>query len=118
MNFAECNPITECTDALIAAGIGDVKDLQTQVNALEYSNLFLQAGYDSIEKDRQYWIGKYKAEEKRADIAEQALLTACAKMVKDEKDDINIELLVGVIYKKYLEQAEKELAEDRKDENN
>ena len=25
MNFAECNPITECTDALIAAGIGDVE---------------------------------------------------------------------------------------------
>ena len=28
MNFAECNPITECTDALIAAGIGDVETVQ------------------------------------------------------------------------------------------
>ena len=26
MNFAECKPITECTDALIAAWIGDVID--------------------------------------------------------------------------------------------
>ena len=28
MNFAECKPITECTDALIAAGIGDVETVQ------------------------------------------------------------------------------------------
>ena len=28
MNFAECKPITECTDALIVAGIGDVSELK------------------------------------------------------------------------------------------
>lgn len=50
----------------------------------------------------------------RAEVAERALLTACAKMVKDEKDDVNIELLVGVVYRKYLKQAEKELAEENK----
>ena len=26
MNFAECEWVTECTDALIAAGFGDVKE--------------------------------------------------------------------------------------------
>lgn len=27
MNFAECERVTECTDALIAAGIGDVSEV-------------------------------------------------------------------------------------------
>ena len=73
MNFAECNPITECTDALIAAGIGDVKDLQSQVNALEMTNIALQAGYDGAEKDRLYWVDKYKEAEHRAEVAEDVI---------------------------------------------
>lgn len=44
----------DCTEyavayALIAAGIGDVKDLQAQVDALEITNIALQAGYDGAE---------------------------------------------------------------------
>lgn len=35
MNFAECNPITECTDALIAAGIGDVKEAEHRAEVAE-----------------------------------------------------------------------------------
>jgi hypothetical protein len=72
MNFAECNPITECTDALIAAGIGDVKDLQVQVDSLEITNIALQAGYDDAEKDRLYWVNKYKEAEHRAEVANAA----------------------------------------------
>lgn len=60
-------------DALIAAGIGDVKDLQAQVNVLEITNIALQAGYDDAEKDRLYWVNKYKEAEHRADVAERAL---------------------------------------------
>ena len=63
-------------DALIAAGIGDVKDLQAQVNALEMTNIALQAGYDDAEKDRLYWVNKYKEAEHRADVAERALRNA------------------------------------------
>lgn len=88
-------------DALIAAGIGDVKTAQ-EIGASATAMAVLEAA---------------KAEH-RAARAERALLTACIKMVKDEKSDVNIELLVGVIYRKYLKQAEKELAEESKDENN
>ena len=73
MNFAECKSITECTDALIAAGIGDVKDLQVQVDSLEITNIALQAGYDDAEKDRLYWVNKYKEAEHRAEVAEDVI---------------------------------------------
>lgn len=73
MNFAECKPITECTDALIALGIGDVKDLQIQVDSLEITNIALQAGYDDAEKDRLYWVNKYKEAEHRAEVAEDVI---------------------------------------------
>lgn len=35
MNFAECKPITECTDALIAAEIGDVKEAEHRAEVAE-----------------------------------------------------------------------------------
>lgn len=54
-------------DALIAARIGDVKDLQVQVDSLEITNIALQAGYDDAEKDRLYWVNKYKEAEHRAE---------------------------------------------------
>ena len=102
-------------DALIAAGIGDVKDLQAQVNALEMTNIALQAGYDGAEKDRLYWVNKYKEAECRVAKAERALVMSCANTVKDEKSDVNVEHVIRVLYYKYLKQAENELAEDRKD---
>lgn len=61
-------------------------------------------------------IGDVSEYKHRAEVAEQALLLACANVVKDEKDDVDIELLVRVVYDKYLKQAEKELAEERKDD--
>lgn len=60
-------------DALIAAGIGEVKDLQAQVNSLEITNIALQAGYDDAEKDRLYWVDKYKEAEHRAEVAEDVI---------------------------------------------
>ena len=117
MNFAECNPITECTDALIAAGIGDVKDLQAQVDALEITNIALQAGYDGAEKDRLYWVNKYKEAEHRAEVAERSLMTVCTNVIKDEEYDLDVEPRARVLYKAYLKQSEKELAEEGKDEN-
>ena len=116
MNFAECAPITECTDALISAGIGDVKDLQVQVDSLEITNIALQAGYDDAEKDRLYWVDKYKEAEHRAEVAEMALKIVCRM-----QENLNI-LVDGKpwtkeeIYNRYIEQAEKELAEESKDD--
>lgn len=45
----------------------------------------------------------------RAEVAERALLTACVKLVKDEEDSVNIELLARVVYTCYLANAEKEV---------
>lgn len=50
----------------------------------------------------------------RAEVAEEALLTACINLVKDEEDNVNMELLVRVVYTNYLRKAEKELTEEKK----
>lgn len=51
----------------------------------------------------------------RAEVAERALLTACVNLIKDEKanvNNLNMELLVRVVYTNYLRKAKKELAEE------
>lgn len=83
-------------DALIAAGIGDVKDLQVQVDSLEITNIALQAGYDDAEKDRLYWVDKYKEAEHRAEVYKRAL---------------HIAHTAGE-FAYYVDKAEKELAEE------
>ena len=113
-------------DALIAAGIGDVKDLQAQVHALEITNIALQAGYDDAEKDRLYWVNKYKEAEHRADVAERALRNAAPRLncrgglgkgfcKVDKCDYYHCNNDDGCV-KAHLDQAEKELAEEWKDE--
>ena len=47
--------------------------------------------------------------ERRAEVAERALLTACVRLVKDEEDSVNIELLARVVYARYLANAKKEI---------
>lgn len=49
---------------------------------------------------------------KRAEKAERALLTVCTNIVTDEEDDLAVEPRARVLYKAYLKQAEKELAEE------
>lgn len=87
------------TDALIAAKIGDVKDLQAQVDVLEITNIALQAGYDDAEKDRLYWVDKYKEAEHRAEVAERAGKIAASKVF-------------DYTYEEAVAQAEKRLAEE------
>lgn len=100
MGLSSCTPIL-FADALIAAEIGDLKDLQAQVDALEMTNIALQAGYDGAEKDRLYWVDKYKEAEHCAEVYKRAL---------------HIAHTAGE-FAYYVEKAEKELAEERKDEN-
>lgn len=87
-------------DALIAAGIGDVKEAELERKAYEVAS-------------NQYRIW-FEEQQDRAKVAERALVMACANMVKDEKSDVNIECVIRVLYYKYLKQAEKELAEEAK----
>ena len=60
-------------------------------------------------------IGDIIEWKRRAEVAERALLTACVNLIKDEEDNVNMELLARVVYTHYLRKAEKELAEERKE---
>ena len=97
-------------DALISAGIGDVKDLKAQVGALEMTNIALQAGYDGAEEGRLYWVDKCKEAEHRAEIVERALSSLVHEMYEhgirpmcDEK----------FFTESRLKEAEKELVEEK-----
>ena len=103
-NFAECEKVSKCVDALIAAGIGDVNE--------EKSKAFVYAN------EIAYLDNQLKEYKHRAEVAERALLTACINLIKNEKanvNNVNMELLVRVVYTNYLRKAEKELAEGKKE---
>ena len=89
----------EIADALIAAGIGDVWEIT-----------------EKAEKAIVSLIKQNKEAEHRAARAEKALMTVCVNVVTDEEDDIAVEPRARVLYKAYLKQAKKELAEERKDD--
>ena len=58
-------------------------------------------------------IGDAKEAEYRAEVAERALLTVCTNVVTDEEDGLVVEPRARVLYKAYLKQSEKELAEEK-----
>lgn len=135
-DYRKCGVCGDVANALITAGIGDVKDLQAQVDALEITNIALQAGYDDAEKDRLYWVNKYKEAEHRAEVAEMALdkATELAYTYRTQDDTLSCSScpfdsifdrckergLYEDCSKRWkeelLQQAEKELHEERKDE--
>ena len=106
-NFAECEKVSECVDALIAAGIGDTTNLIVE-------NEVLQRDVDNLMRTLEEGAEEYEAEKHRAEVAERALLTACVNLIKDE-DNVDMELLAHVVYTKFLRKAEKELAEGKKE---
>ena len=57
-------------------------------------------------------LSMQRTQSHRAEVAERALLTACVNLIKDEEDNVNMELLARVVYTKFLRNAEKELAEE------
>lgn len=101
MNFAECEWVTECTDALIAAGYGDVSELKKHRVVVEnippkVKQLYSGEEVEQIVKERE----EYKH---RAARAERALkiATELGELCAPVED--------------YIKQAEKELAEEGKD---
>ena len=110
MNFAECNSITECTDALIAAGIGDVKESEIERKAYEVAS--------------NHYRTQYEEQKDRAEVAERALRNAAPRLKcrgglgkgfcrVDKCDYYHCNNDEGCV-KAHLQQAEKELAEERK----
>ena len=113
-NFADCEKVSECVDALIAANIGDVTAWKERAEKHRFmalpdgriKQLYSDKEVEQIVKARD----EYKH---RAEVAERALLTACVNLIKDEADNVDMELLAHVVYTKFLRKAEKELAEEK-----
>lgn len=55
--------------------------------------------------------------ERRNEILERALLTACVNLIKDEVDNVSAELLARVVYTKALRKAKKEVEEENNAKN-
>ena len=49
-------------------------------------------------------------------VLQRALLTTCVKLIEDEVDNVNAELLARVVYTKALRKAERDIAEERTDD--
>ena len=93
MNFAECERVTECTDALIAAGIGDVKEAEHRTFVMQLALKNACEIVFSQEIDDEDWddvIFNYKK----------------------EKGIREIGITPNILYDYLKEQAEKELAEE------
>ena len=121
------------TDALIAAGIGDLKEHRIFAGKDgSIKQLYSGEEVEKIVKERKELKDELRSKveyiheqdevikeyKHRAARAERALMTVCTNVVKDEEDDLAIEPRVRVLYKAYLKQAKKELAEEGKDEQN
>lgn len=95
----------ELADALIEAGLRFGENLT--------------ATFDHMALEREHDLEHRLAEaEHRAEVAERALVMACANMAKDEKSDVNIECVIRVLYYKYLKQAENNLRRKDNDSKN
>ena len=98
--------INAIADALIAAGIRDMSDIRALADNVMLSVIAHKAEVSSMEQ-------RAKEAEHRAARAEKALLYACKSILKDRNDT---ERRVRAYFNAYLERAEKELAEEGKDE--
>lgn len=80
---------------------------------LTVKNEVLQRDVDNLMRTLEEGREELKAAQHRAEVAEKALKTACVNIITDEEDDIAIEPRANVLYKAYLRNAEKELAEEK-----
>lgn len=114
----------DLADALLAANIGDVTEWKEKVECAKrilqiptLPNGTTDLSYFEYKGERIQDITRQRDEYKhRAEVAERALLTACVNLIKDKEDNVNTELLARVVYTNYLRKAEKELAEEKKDD--
>ena len=90
----------EIADALIAAGIGDVKELKEELKVQEA----VANQYRIFFEEQKYW----------KEVAEMALENEIKNRINITGD---VEDLVYTYYGRAIYQAEKELSEERKDEN-
>ena len=102
----------------IQVHVSTIADILVKAGLKFDASISHTATFDLLQQNRINELEKRIAEaERRAEVAERALLTACVNLIKDKEDNVNTELLARVVYTKYLRKAEKELSEGRKDEN-
>ena len=125
MNFAECERIAECTDALIAAGIGDLKEHRIFAGKDgSIKQLYSGEEVEKMAKERKELKDELRSKveyiheqdevikeyKHRATMAERALENACVVILSSRNGDQPRR--VRAYCKEYLEAAEKELAEE------
>lgn len=94
-------------EALIAAGIGDVKSWEISDASKEQSSI-------NYYGEMREWKDKCKEAEHRAQVAEKALYIACFNYAKLRYVNGINDMLAVDYANKYKEQAERELAEEEK----
>lgn len=114
-NFADCEKVSECVDALIETGIGDKSGYRLFISkdGTEIKQLYSCEEVEQIANERD----EYKH---RAEVAERALLRLCEETMRDKL--IIMYPIVGrqvrdkqELYDYCIEKAERELAEEEKD---
>ena len=126
-NFAECEVITDTVDALISAGIGDVRELKKHRTQImkdgTIQQLYSGEEVEQIVKERDEY--KHRAEVAEDELARHKLALriagdkfineVCNMRAEDISDKCDYKCDT-CFYDYYLQQAEKELQEERKDE--
>lgn len=107
-------PVTNemVADTLIAAGIGDVQSLVDGTCVLYVKDKGIMRLYN--EQDINKMIHRAEVAESELERYKRALHSACINLIKDEEDNVNMELLAHVVCTKFLRKAEKEIEEERK----
>lgn len=112
----------QIADTLIAAGIGDVKEAKRKAFAYNREITHLDGILKGAERRAEVAEKEFKKAERRAEIAEKALLLLCDKTMSDISVMVFPSTKTQVqnkqeLYDYYVRQAEKELAEEKKDAN-
>ena len=109
--------IESIADALIAAGIGDVKEVEAEANRYEW--LYKMQSRDMVLAERKVHEAERKVHEAehRAEVAERAVYNmAYGEWQREGARRAICEKYAPSTARDYLDRAEKELAEEEKDE--
>ena len=103
-------------DALIAAGIGDTSDLEVKCEVL-------QRDVDNLTRTMEEGAEELKEAQHRWEVAERALFDIALYCAKEDLDyfsltTVAVESRAKELYGGWVRQAEKELADERKDHQN
>lgn len=114
-NFADCEKVSECVDALIAANIGDVTAWKERAEKHRFMALpdgrIKQLYSDEEVEDIARQRDEYKY---RADVAERALATVCEEVLHARYPVESVTVsVVNDFIQHTLKEAEREIEEEK-----